>query len=308
MQAEVDPIFLLPSKLLDSPKDLGYGTKKINNGAKLSQHLNVPQKYDPKDDLFRPSSLSIGVDANEDFQDSARTDMFSKLVQRNGSDVVADGVDGLFRSSNKGTGLIRTPQAVASNPFHKTTASEADLFPSKDEELFYVKGTRGDTPTTDNDTPGRSFKENFDIFSSSSTNAIDPFPSPLQRSSLNVSSLDDPFSPTPIKQYNHLQNGSRSTKGDEDVFATPSRTTFSSPSNDSPLASVDLNKKMPPKLPPKPPNKPRDLLTTRQGPKEDILQPSPSSQTSSLSFSPSFSPADMNHVRNPYFKRQEYNL
>lgn len=302
LQADVDPIFLLPSKFLESPQDLGYGIKKTKNGAKLSEHLNMSQKYDPKDELFRPSSLSPSVAANEDFQDASQTEKFSKLAQRNGSDVVADDLDGLFGSSNKGTGLVRLPQAVPSNPFHKPPASEADLFPSKDEELLRVKESREYTPTTDNDATGQSFKDKFDIFSSSSsTNAIDPFPSPLPRSLLNVSSLEDPFSPSPNKGYNHLQGGSRSTNGDEDIFATPSRTTFSSPSNDSPFASAEPIKKIPPKLPPKPPNKPRNLLTTLQGPKEDIVQPNPSSQTSSLSSSLSFSPADMNHVQT--FKR-----
>ncbi|KAK5606053.1 hypothetical protein CRENBAI_001179 [Crenichthys baileyi] len=267
-QADVDSILVPPLEFLNSPQDVGYGIKTTENGVKLSEHLNMPQAYDPKDELFLPSSPSLGATANGDAHEMAlkntnlaQTQRFPKPKLRSDSDILRDA---LFRSSNRG------------------------------------------------DLSGKSFEEKFDLFSSS-THTVDPFPSPLPRNSFNVSSLDDPFSPTPSKQYDHLQDVFSCVNEGKDIFEiTPFKTTFSRPSTNSPSefkldtpASTDLFKKRPPKIPPvvppKPPNKPRDLLTTPQGSKVDILWPTSFSQASSVSSSPSFSPADMNHVQT--FKR-----
>ncbi|XP_023202898.1 protein piccolo-like isoform X2 [Xiphophorus maculatus] len=253
-------------KFISSPQELGYEIKTTEN-----KDLNVPQRYDPKDELFSPSSLRLNTTANGDFHDLVQTQKFSKRRQRNGSDVVTDDVDALFGSPNK---------AEAPNPFCKTSASEADLFSRNSEELFHPDNT----PSTDND---NSFKKGFDVFSPP-TNPVDPFPRPLPRNLFNVPSLDDPFGPTPSKT----------------MSSTPLTNRPSEMKLDTPV-STGLAKKTPPKVPPvvprKPATKPKDFLTTPQGSKEEFLEPTSFSQASSLSSSPSFSPADVTHVQT--FKR-----
>ncbi|XP_038156216.1 uncharacterized protein LOC119793225 [Cyprinodon tularosa] len=315
-QADVVPVPLPPVKFLNSPQELGYGIKTTENGAKLSKHLDVPQRYDPKDELFRPSSLTVNANANGDFggaslkkANTAQPQRLSKLPPRKSSDNLVEDVDAIFRSSKDS---VHSPQMLVPDPFSKTTSLEADLFPHKDEELFNVNGIEEDASKAEGDLSGKSFKEKFDIFSSSSTNGIDPFPSPLLRNSFNLSSLDDPFGPTPSKQFDYLQDGFSSVEGGDDIFKiTSSNTVFSTPLNNSPLdfrvdsPMSDIHKKMPakrpPVVPPKPPNKPRNLVTTPQESKENILQPTPFILASSLSSSPSFSPADMDHAQT--FKR-----
>lgn len=261
-------------KFISSPQELGYEIKATEN-----KDLNVPQRYDPKDELFSPSSLRLNATANGDFHDLVQTQKFSKRRQRNGSDVVTDDVDALFGSPNK---------AEAPNPFCKTSASEADLFSRNSEELFHANDTQDNTPSTDND---NSFKEGFDVFSPP-TNPVDPFPSPLPRNLFNVPSLDDTFGPTPSKI----------------MSSTPLTNRPSELKLDTPV-STGLAKKTPPKVPPvvprKPASKPKDFLTTPQGSKEEFLEPTSFSQASSLSSSPSFSPADLTHVCNSYFKQQD---
>ncbi|XP_008433421.1 uncharacterized protein LOC103480310 isoform X3 [Poecilia reticulata] len=278
MEASVqadDSISVPTIKFLGSPQELGYGIKATENGAILSEHLNVPQRYDPKDELFRPSSLRLNGTASGDFHDK-----FSKPIQRNGSDIVTDDVDALFVSSNKGKDLSRFPQAVAPNPFYKTLASEADLFSRNREDLFQANDTQDDAPSTDNN---KSFKEGFDVFSLP-TNPVDPFPSPLPRNLFNAPSLDDPFGPTPSKT---MSSTSLTNRPSEFKLDTP--------------ASTGLVKKTPPKVPPavprKPQIKPRNILTTPQGSKEEFLESTSFSQASSPSSSPSISPADITHVQ-----------
>ncbi|XP_007545022.2 COPII coat assembly protein sec16-like, partial [Poecilia formosa] len=287
MEASVqadDSISVPTMKFLGSPQELGYGIKATENGAMLSEHLNVPQRYDPKDELFRLSSLRLNDTANGDFHDLVQTQKFSKPIQRNGSDIVTDDVNALFGSSNKGKDLSRSPQAVAPNPFYKTLASEADLFSRNGEDLFQVNDTQDNAPNTDDN---KSFKEGFDVFSLP-TNPVDPFPSPLPRNLFNVPSLDDPFGPTPSK-----------TMSSSPLTNRPSEFKLDTPE------STGLVKKTPPKVPPavprKPQIKPRDLFTTPQGSKEKFLEPTSFSQASSLSSSPSISPADITHVQT--FKR-----
>ncbi|XP_036001876.1 histone-lysine N-methyltransferase SETD1B isoform X2 [Fundulus heteroclitus] len=323
-EADVEPMTSSPLKYLNSLQDLGYGIRKTENGAKLSEHLDSPQTYDPKDELFRPSSLSFRPTTNGDFHDtalkntnSAQSHNFSEVRQTTGSGILTDDVDAIFRLPSKEKDLSSFAQTVTPNPFSPSAAPEADLFSNEGNELFHVNGTRKEAPSADDDDlSGKSVKEKFDLFSSLSTSTVDPFPSPLLRSPFNVSSLEDPFGPTPSKQYDFQEVFSSPREGKDIFETTPSNATFSTPSINGPSkfnfdtpASSDPVKKTPPKvpsrlppvIPPKPPNKPRDLLTTPQGSKQNILCATPFSQANSLSSSPSFSPADMDHVQT--FKR-----
>ncbi|XP_070785888.1 uncharacterized protein [Enoplosus armatus] len=238
-------------------------------------------------------------------------------------------VDPFKSPSNKEDDLFRSPQPMMANPFNTSSTNEADLFqpvPTKSGELFT---SNNQDPSTKEDPFGMSFKERLDIFSSSSTNTVDPFPSPIARDLFqSVSSLDDPFGTTPSKQHNPFQDVSNGTpfgifqslpsKTNSNIFEitscnAASKATYSTPSLSSPsemkvdmLSSPDLFKAPPseshPVVQPKTSDRPHDIvLTTPQGTKHDILQPSPFSRARNLSLSPRQSPAEMTHVQT--FKR-----
>ncbi|XP_044040782.1 uncharacterized protein si:cabz01007807.1 isoform X3 [Siniperca chuatsi] len=230
-----------------------------------------------------------------------------------------------FKSpSNKEDDQFRSPQPMMANPFHTAKTNE-----TKSGELFHIRENKQD-PSTKEDLFGMSFKENLDIFSSSSTNAVDPFPSPITRTLFqSVSSLDDPFGNTPSKQYDPFQDVSNGTfkfdlfqplpsKTNSNIFErNPSNTaykaTYSTPSLNSPsemkmdmLSSPDLFKATPseshPAIQPTSSDRPHAaVLTTPQGTRHDNLQPSPFSRARNLSVSSRQSPAEMAHVQT--FKR-----
>ncbi|XP_023271108.1 uncharacterized protein LOC111661687 isoform X2 [Seriola lalandi dorsalis] len=238
-----------------------------------------------------------------------------------------------FKSpSNKADDLFWSSQPTVVKPFYTSSTNEANLFqavPPKSGDLFHVKKIKQDPSTKENDLFGMSSQESRDIFSSSSTSSVDPFPSPITRDLFqDISSLEDPFGTTPSKLYDPFQDVSNGTPdifqpllsktNSRDIFEmTPSNTaskpTYSMPSlNGSPelkmdlLSSRDLPEAKPleslPAVKPKSFNRPHDIvLTTPQGTKHDILQPTPFSQAVNLSVSPSHSPAEMTHV--PTFKR-----
>ncbi|KAM9335534.1 uncharacterized protein ABDE67_020523 [Symphorus nematophorus] len=224
-------------------------------------------------------------------------------------------VDPFKSPSNEEDDLFRLPQ----NPFRTATTNEASLFqavPTKSEE------NKQDLFEKD-DLFGLSSEKNLDVFSLSSSYTVDPFPSPIVRDLFqDVSSLDDPFSPTPSKQYDPFQDVSNGTP---DIFQplpskTNSKDTASVASYSTPLlsslsevkldmfpSSPDLFKTTPcesqPAVQPKSSDGPLDIvLTTPQGTKHDILQPTPFTRARNLSVTPSHhSPAEMTHA--PTFKR-----
>ncbi|XP_072232300.1 uncharacterized protein [Leuresthes tenuis] len=226
-----------------------------------------------------------------------------------------------FKSPLDQDDLFQTPQTVAADLFYTPTTTELQNGPAKGDRLFPVRESKQDTAAKDKDLFGMSSMDSLDIFSSSSTNTVDLFQSPLPRNLFqDVSSLDDPFSPTPSKPHDHLfrdvpdgtpdlfQPRPSETKQSRDTFEViPFKTTFFPPSVDSPSqmkldvpTSTDPLKKSksPPAIPPKPSHRPQGIvLTTPQGSKHDILQPTPFIQASGLSASPSQSPADMDHVQ-----------
>lgn len=231
--------------------------------------------------------------------------------------------DALKSPENKENDPFASPQPAVANPFYTATANEADLFqavPDKSGDLFHVWENKD--PTTKGDFFGMSSKENLDIFSPSSANTVDPFPSPIARDLFqDVSSLDEPFGAS--KQYNPFHNVSNGTPdifqtlpaktNGEDIFQinpsnTASKATYSAPSRNSPsevkldtLLSPDLFETTPseshPAVQPKTLDRPHDfLLTTPQGSKHEIFQPTPFSRARNMSMSPSQSPAEMTHV------------
>ncbi len=236
-------------------------------------------------------------------------------------------VDPFKSPLNKEDDLFQSPQPMMVNPFSTDITNEADLFqavPTKSGELFHIKENKQD-PSTKEDLFGTFSKENLNVFSPSSASTVDPFPSPIARDLFqSVSSLDDPFGATPSKQYNPFQDVSNGTPFDifhphpsktdnKDIFEiTPSNTaskaTYSTPSLSSPsemkldmVSSPDLFKatlsESHPATRPKSIEGPHDfVLTTPQGTKHDILQPTPFTRARNLPVSLSQSPAEMTHV------------
>uniref|UniRef100_UPI0037E76081 uncharacterized protein isoform X2 n=1 Tax=Semicossyphus pulcher TaxID=241346 RepID=UPI0037E76081 len=206
--------------------------------------------------------------------------------------------DNPFKSpSNNKDNPFQSTQPLVANPFSTATTNEVDFFqpiPTKRREL-----------SNQEDHLKRSSKEVVDVFSPSSTSANDPFPSPITMN-LFQDSFDDPFGTTPSKQYDPFQDVSNGTS---DIFQPlPSKANDKNGSWETKLdvtSSPDLFKAMPSKsnlIQPKTSDQPQDIvLTTPEGTKHDILQPSPFSRARNLSMSPSQSKAQMTHVQT--FKR-----
>ncbi|XP_030609688.1 uncharacterized protein LOC115797292 isoform X2 [Archocentrus centrarchus] len=227
-------------------------------------------------------------------------------------------VDPFTSLSNKENDLFQFPKPVVANPFSAAPVQETDLF-----HAAPTKQNKQDTPAKEKDPFHLPFKESLDIFSSSSMSAVDPFPSPIEKDLFrDVFSLDDPFGSTPSEKSDAFQDVS---SGTPDIFQPlPSKSknkvemmssnidsnssyfSLKSPSEmkfDVPTSPHLLKKsKTPPPVPRKPFQKPQEItLTTPQGTKHDILQPTPIIQARDLSASPSQSPAEMNNVQ--VFKR-----
>ncbi|XP_039996541.1 uncharacterized protein si:cabz01007807.1 isoform X2 [Xiphias gladius] len=319
-----------------------FHTSKLAQNASASSHFHDETLNSP--DLFKTNP--------------ALTQDFSKALQSKSSDLFKGEGEDLFRAakgedlihtarakeanlidkspsifvdpfkspSNKEDVLFQSSQPTVVNPFYSASTTEADLFqavPTKRWELLDVKKNKQDPSTKGYGHFGTSSKENMDIFSSSSTNTVDPFPSPIARDLFqDISSLEDPFGTTPSKQHDPFQdflNGTPdifqplpSKTNSRDIFETTfsntaSKAMYPTPSLNSPseskldmLSSPDLFRATPSESLPS--NRPQDIvLTTSKGTKHDILQPTPFSQASYLSVSPSQSSAEMTHV--PTFKR-----
>lgn len=338
--ANLDALFAPPPEFRSSLLDLDPKMNDVENVSCFSESPNISQTSKHEEDLFPActldQSVNVGLKSPDLFSTSPdQTHNSSKPWLVKSSDFLKD--EGLFHTakekdlfhsdsanelnlSDKSSTIFMDPfqspsnkenlfqSSVAANPFYSSTATRGDPShsgPAKSEELFHIKGSK----QAEKDLFGRSPKENFDIFVSSTTNTVDSFPSPFSRSLFqDVSSLDDPFSPTPSKQLSPLKDMS---DGTPDIFqpfvsedkasrvTTPSKTAFS-PSElklETPELLKKTPSKAPPAVPPKPLHRPQEIvLTTPQGSKHDILQPTPFSQAVSLSTSSSQSPSDMTHV------------
>ncbi|XP_031594533.1 uncharacterized protein si:cabz01007807.1 isoform X2 [Oreochromis aureus] len=239
-------------------------------------------------------------------------------------------VDPFTSPLNKEDDLFQTPKSAVANSFYTATEKVDDLFqspqpfytaPTKETDLFQVDSTKKDRQDTkEKELVGLSFKENLSAFSTSSTNSVDPFASPIAKDLFqDVSSLGDPFGSTPFTKYDPFQDISSGTpdifqrlpsqrKASKNIASNSSYSSLNSPSElklDVPDASsshVFKKSKAPPPVPPKPFQKPQEItLTTPQGTKHDILQPTPIIQAGDLSDSPGQSPSRMNNMQS--FKR-----
>lgn len=218
----------------------------------------------------------------------------------------------------KAGGISQTPVDVSVNPFEShSKANPSYSAPTKKTDLFQT--------APDNDTElfpeqekdlfgGSSLKGHLDVLSPSSTNTFDPFPSPIARDLFqDFSSVNDPFcesgsTPDPLQNVSNgaLDIFQRLPSDDSGgVLQTTSNATRAAPSPRSrsdkkwdPLSSHELLKasESPSAVKRKSDGPVGITLSTPQGTKHNILQPTPFSQARSLSASPGDSPSDTGHV------------
>ncbi|XP_040887046.1 uncharacterized protein si:cabz01007807.1 isoform X2 [Toxotes jaculatrix] len=332
-ETDLNTIFVPPPEFQSSPLDFQPKIKTLENGDVFSE----PQKdifqtltHNHTQDFFQTSALAHNASANGHFHDETLNskDLFQAVKEEEGVNPFDKSpsifVDPFKSPSEKEDDVFQSPQPSVVNPFYTPSTNGADLFqagPAENGDLFHINKNRQDLSTKANGLFDRSSKENLDVFSTSSTNAVDPFPSPITRDLFQEgSSLENPFGATPSKQYDPFQDVSNGTPdifqplpshtNSRDIFekATYSASSLNSPSElklDMP-SSPDLfraaQSESLPAIQPKSFDKSHDIvLTTPQGTKRSILQPTPFSQASNLSVSPSQTRTEMTHVQT--FKR-----
>lgn len=334
-------------------RDLENGIKTVQNGE-FSAPQRDPLTSNHTQDHLQTLALSQNATANGAFHSlTPNSESPSSTLQAKGSDPFKDEGFSLFHAakeenlfqhnreknlfdvsprssadpftSNKQDDLSQEPQPRVTNPFYTATPRGADLFqpdPITSMELFHKADIKPDCPPKDDFFVMPSAK-NIDVFSPSFANTVDPFPSPVTRDLFqDLSSLEDPFSPTPAKKYDPFKEVSNGTA---DIFQPlPSETSSkgifqTTPSDaasvaaDSPHSlsspvemkvgllesSPDLRTASHPADPSS--TKPRDvILTTPQGTQHNILQPTPFTRARNLSISPGPSLAEMTHVCSKY--------
>ncbi|XP_010782451.1 uncharacterized protein isoform X2 [Notothenia coriiceps] len=358
----LEAIFVPPPEFQSSPLDL-QPEKSTGNGAEFSElPKDLFQTVAPNrvQSHFQTPTLAQNASANGHFLDKTLNspDIFKPLpseTRYEGVDLfqAAKGDDLFNATCTSEVNLFKKPFSVFEDPFESPTNKGEDLFqssqpnianpsplteeadsirevPNRNGERFHIGENKQDNFMKEDIFGLSSFKENLDVFSPSSTNSVDPFPSPITRDLFqDVSSLEDPFGPTPVRSNDPFQDFSPwtpdifqplpSKTNSMDVFGmafsnTAPKAVYSKSSVSSPsdmkldmLSSPDLFKKTaikapPPAVRPKPSIRQHDIiLTTPQGSTHDILQPSPFSRARNLSMTPSQSAAEKTHVSN--FKR-----
>lgn len=227
--------------------------------------------------------------------------------------------------SNKEVDPLQPPEAVVTNPFRRATTKAADLFqagPTNGEDVFGQREIKQDTLMKD-DLFGMSSPKGTDVFLPSSADTVNPFSSPIAKDLFqDFTSVDDPF-PSPFSKqddaFSGLSNGtldifqplSSETKS-KDLVETPISNTSSMATYGTPLlksssemkmdmfsSSPDLFKEIPSKSQAanQSLSEPLDVvLTTPQGTKQNILQPTPFTRARNLRMPPGQSPPAMMHV------------
>lgn len=314
-QVNLDAIFVPPPEFQSSPLENGDNTSKPQvNLFQTLNHQHDPFQTSTQQDngLFHNVTLNspaqtqnLSATKSFDISKGEVDDIFLSAKEKSPHYAASAKEVNLFQKSpsvfvdpfespvKKDDDLFQAPKSSAANPFYTSTTD-------KDVDLFHAFPNKSEEPSPFIKPDARE-ESSLDVFSWSS---VDPFPSPITRTLFqDVSSLEDPFAPSPPTQLNPLKYGSPGTL---DIFQplppTSSTTQLNSPSEKvGMLSSPDPPKKpplvSPPPVPPKPSLRPQQIiLTTPQGTKHDINQPTPLSQARTLSGSPSQSPGEMTHV------------
>lgn len=197
--------------------------------ATPAQGQNLSKSFPTRSsDLFKgEEDYLFQADKKEDLFETAwakKADPFDKAA--------STFVDPFTSPLNKEDDLFQTPKSTVANPFYTATEKADDLFqspqpfytaPTKETDLFQADSTKKDKQDTkEKELVGLSFKEDLSAFSTSSTNSVDPFASPITKDLFqDVSSLGDPFGSTPFTKYDPFQDVS---SGTPDIFSATSIT------------------------------------------------------------------------------------
>ncbi|CAN9509679.1 unnamed protein product [Ophioblennius macclurei] len=218
-----------------------------------------------------------------------------------------DKVDPFESPLSNGNDLFQSMQPATGSSFHTTAAAGAELFepfPSENGKLDLDFGSKQEPPTQERDLFGPVSERKVNAFSTSSTDTVDPFQSPIAKNLFQ----DDPFDSASWKVQNAFD--ASPSNGTPDIFqplssngvfesTLSSGASVSSPGEAS--SSPDLFKKKPtgpPPVPPKPSkNLPATILTTPGGTEHDIFQPAPFSRARNLAMSSTRSPAGLMHAQ-----------
>ncbi|XP_028261580.1 uncharacterized protein LOC114435853 isoform X2 [Parambassis ranga] len=313
-QANLDAIFVPPPEFQSSPLEVHSEEKGDNSSepqVNLFQTLSH-QRHPFQTSTQQANSLFHNVTLNSPAQEQNVSkgeveDIFRSAKEKAPYHAASSTEVNLFEKSlnvfvdpfepplKKEDDLFQAPKSSAANPFYTSTMD-------KDMDLFHAGPNKSEEPSPFIKLDTRE-ESSLDVFSSSS---VDPFPSPITRTLFqDVSSLEDPFAPSPPTQVNPFMYGSTGTLDiSKPLPPTRSTTPLKSPSEKVAMLSSPKRPPLvsPPPIPPKPSVRPQQIiLTTPQGTKHDINQPTPLSQSRTLSGSPSQSPAEMTHVQT--FKR-----
>jgi len=319
-ELNLDFIFLPPPEFQSSPLDPQPDAETAGNGAKPSELPKDPFEALTPDPFQMPPNASTKDYFNDITLNSP--DLFKPVLaptppalQLKSSDLLeGEGVDLLL--GPKGGGLLPAERTREPNLSGKPPSVFGNSFESpsnEDDRLF--RAPKPANPFGPDSSRSVNLRDPFmssfhDVFSSSSA-AVDPFPSPIARDLLfrDVSGSEDPFGATPSGRYDPFRDVSpgapdifRPFPSETDVFGMTSGNTapkaaaaaFSTPSAAalSPLPVSEATM-------PEPRAKPLDVfLTTPRGTDVDILEPSPFSRSRNRSMLRNVqSPAEMNHVR-----------
>lgn len=298
-----DSICVSPPEFQSSP----WNQPDANSDFKTQNDFfhKIPPKPKPKPAVF-PKTYKL----SSDFHDVTLSSSAISLNLNNGSRSESQNNAAILFEQAKTEDLVFATHSnqdnqspgvsdilSSSNPFYSSSNGN-DVFDS-------ASGTTADISNNkENHMP--ALAKNRDIFSTApndmffplSSDAVDPFSSPVPRI-IDFSSMEDPFADSPLKLSDPFQDASYDTS---DIFQP-----FSPEVNDVVKMAPSRPKPprpTPPSRTPKvttPTEKPQEIvLTTPQGSQHNIQQPTPTTQVDGLDVSPSQSPK-LTHV--PTFRR-----
>ncbi|TNN72634.1 hypothetical protein EYF80_017083 [Liparis tanakae] len=320
-ELNLDSIFAPPPEFQSSPLD----AETAGNQAEPSE----PPK-DPFEALALtpdPFQTPLNASTKDYFNDDVTLnspDLFKPVLaatpqpppalKLKSSDLL-EGEGGGLLLGPRGGGLLRTgepnlsgkPPSVFGNSFDSPSKEDDRLFRApKPANPFGPDSSRSENPRD-------PFLSPFpDVFSSSSA-AVDPFPSPIARDLL-FRDVEDPFGAAPSRRYDPFRDASpgapdifKPFPSETDVFGMTSGNT--APKAAAPAAASTPATDVLSPLPvfeaatPEPRAKPLDVfLTTPRGTEVDILEPSPFTRSRNRSILRNVqSPGEMSHVST--FKR-----
>ncbi|XP_029942390.1 protein piccolo-like isoform X2 [Salarias fasciatus] len=293
------------------------GYQSHDGGTTSSQDVEVDYIVEPPSEFqSSPPEAEVQMTANAFSEPEVQTLTLDQNVIPNGhvEDFSAGKMEDIFAKVdpfkpllNNEEDLFQSAHPAKGNPFFTAaTVTEAELFqssPAENGQLDLDGGSKQKPQTHQRDLFEPISGRKVNVFSTSSTDSVDPFQSPFTKNLFqDVSGLDDPFGSTPSKAHTPFDQSS--SNGTPDIFKPLSSDGIfeTTPSNAAEVTpSPDIFKKkptVPPPVPPKPfKTPPATVLTTPGGTEHEIFQPTPFSRARNLAMSSSRSPASMMHAQ-----------